>query len=173
MRHVLFIMCRGSIYKVAAIRASRRGSAGRRREGKKERKRDGERYSLRTREYTRWSFVRCEIHSAFTYRRTSAIVNSLNKLFQLQEQRRCNIESHSQLENWSLRRILDRTQSKVEKPWTGLSAHWDMKFEPFAFLLPARRSEQLCNWYWFPFVRRNVRHLQAISTLGKQCAIQL
>lgn len=62
---------------------------------------------------SRWSFVRRKIHSTFTYRRTSAIVNSLNKLFQLHRQRRGPLAT----ENWNLRRILDRTESKVEKPW--------------------------------------------------------
>lgn len=62
---------------------------------------------------SRWSFVRREIHSTFTYRRTSAIVNSQNKLFQLHRQRRGPLAT----ENWNLRRILDRIESKVEKPW--------------------------------------------------------
>lgn len=82
----------------------------------------------------RWSFVRREIHSAFTYRRTSAIVNSLNKLFQLQEQRRCNVERATRNGEIGVSEEFSIVPGRKWKS-RGLSTHWDMKFEPFAFLL--------------------------------------
>lgn len=124
---------------------------------------------------SRWSFVRCEIHSTFTYRRTSAIVNSLNKLFQLHRQRRGPLST----ENWNLWRILWVESGKA----VGLSTHWDTKLEPFASLslflpspppltsaLLALFSEQLCKLILIPFWR-NVCYLQTFLILEN--AIQI
>lgn len=118
---------------------------------------------------SRWSFVRREIHSTFTYRRTSAIVNSLNKLFQLHRQRRGPLAT----ENWNLWRILWVESGKA----VGLSAHWDTKSwtvhlslflpspPPLAFVLLVLFSEQLCKLILIPFWR-NVYHLQTFLILG-------
>lgn len=142
------------------------------REGMKERKKD--RYSLRTRECTRWSFVRCEIHSAFTYRRTSAIVNSLNKLFQLQEQRRCNIESHSQWrigvsEEFSYpvesRKAMDRT--------IGALGHevWTVRLPVALLTRPSFRT--IVQLILIPFRPKKRSSFTSNFHLGKVCYIAL